>query len=129
MSEGLMKPITKLTEEEYAQQVAIRKKSPEQKQYIILQISNESSEERTFFVTTGRSQMRSYIIENIEEIDIHKSMVLVEDVAFEDSINVYNFMAYIADEYRDEFNIEDYNYGEPTDESSEGAAPLGAVQM
>lgn len=92
---------------------------PEQKQYIILYTDAGDEESDAEFVyrweaCIGRTTAYDYIRTNAPIIDIDKSIVLVEDVAFNDALTVRQFVNFLknsnmVDEY-DGFNIEDY-YG------------------
>ena len=92
------------------------KKGPESKKYLILFCFYSSEEEgdnnRTYEIVTGRTNARQLIKNNIEDIDIHESKILVEGVVLEDMISIYEFMKHIEINYSDGFDIEDYNLGD-----------------
>lgn len=92
---------------------------PEQKQYIILYTDAGDEESDSEFVyrweaCIGRSTAYDYIKTNAPIIDIDKSIVLVEDVAFNDALTVRQFVNFLKNsdmvDIYDGFNIEDY-YG------------------
>ena len=82
-------------------------KLPEEKQYVLLLYFVSTGNDKTFEVITGRSATREYLIDNIDEIDIIDSYVLVEDVPFKDTvennINVLKFLNIIDKYYTDDF--------------------------
>lgn len=93
--------------------------SPEQKQYIILYTDAGDEESDSEFVyrweaCIGRTTAYDYIKSNAPIIDIDKSIVLVEDVAFNDALTVRQFVNFLKNsdmvDVYDGFNIEDY-YG------------------
>lgn len=92
---------------------------PEQKQYIILYTDAGDEESDAEFVyrweaCIGRTTAYDYIKSNAPIIDIDKSIVLVEDVAFNDALTVRQFVNFLKNsnmvDLYDGFNIEDY-YG------------------
>lgn len=92
---------------------------PEQKQYIILYTDAGDEESDAEFVyrweaCIGRTTAYDYIKTNAPIIDIDKSIVLVEDVAFNEALTVRQFVNFLknsnmVDEY-DGFDISEY-YG------------------
>lgn len=92
---------------------------PEQKQYIILYTDAGDEESDSEFVyrweaCIGRSTAYDYIKTNAPIIDIDKSIVLVEDVAFNDALTVRKFVNFLKNsnmvDLYDGFDIEEY-YG------------------
>ena len=93
---------------------------PEQRQYVLLytDIGYENSEEEfplRWEAVSGRSQAYENIKANAAVIDIDKSLVLVETVAFKDSLTVRQFVEYLKNGsfVKDEtFNINDFSGSE-----------------
>lgn len=93
---------------------------PEDKQYIMLytDLGYENPDEEfplRWEAVTGRSQAYENIKSNAPVIDIDKSLVLVETVAFKDSLTVRQFVEYLKNSniIDDEtFDINDYVGGE-----------------
>lgn len=85
-------------------------RSPESKQYLLLMFFKESTQrEKTFEIITGRQEVYDFIKENIEDLDIINSHILVEGVALEECANVYSFMKHMEQYFPDEnFCIDDY---------------------
>lgn len=81
-----------------------KNKFAEYKQYLVLIYFNEDFAdqcgfETTFGVTTGRSAAYYYIRERLEQIDLNKSLVVLEGKkAFEENITVAQFLRHIRDE-------------------------------
>lgn len=107
----------------------------EEKKYLVLWVNNNDSSEdgNHFFIGTGRSETYYFIRDNISEIDIHNSYVLVETkqtetkskvrrwymTSIDKAITVFAFMKKVQDNYNDKFDIEDYDYAyEDDDETS-----------
>lgn len=90
---------------------------PEQKQYILLytDLGYEDSDEEfplRWEAVSGRSMAYENIKANAPVIDIDKSLVLVETVAFKDSLTVRQFINYLKNGnlIEDEsFDIDDYS--------------------
>lgn len=82
---------------------AILEKSPENKQYLLLLYFSSNENDKTFEVITGRTEARTYLIDNISDIDVDNSMVLVEDVMMMDAITVLDFLRNIQKFYQDDF--------------------------
>lgn len=91
------------------QQIEIEMKKRKEKKYIIMYVMSNDDEERRWMPCTGRDAARDFIKIIVDEIDIKKSLVLVDNVALKNSVNVYTFMKKMAELYDDEFDIEDYN--------------------
>ena len=88
----------------------------EEKQYILLLYMHSNcndGSERTFEVITGRSFVREFLIERLDEIDIESSYVLLEDISFKDTfanqVTVYRFLKLVQKYYDDGFDIDDYH--------------------
>lgn len=105
------------------------KKSPEQKQYLLLLTEYQNSENRTYEIITGRSNVIDYLASNeLEDIDLRASLILVEglplekaqqllvfinyclDNEFVEDENAYRYLAEEASKYDDE---EEYDEDEP----------------
>lgn len=88
---------------------------PEQRQYILLysDLTDEDSEEACRWeAVSGRTQAYENIKINAPVIDIDKSLVLVETVAFKDSLTVRQFIDYMKNGgfIKDEsFDINDFS--------------------
>lgn len=98
-----------------------KKKSPEEKMYLVLVVFNSNGSdvnECYFDFITGRTEVRSYIVCNIDELDIHESKILVEGVILENMISVYEFMKHVEIHFNDGFDIEDYNSGDNVEEET-----------
>lgn len=90
-----------------------KKKDPEKRLYVVLYYSYEDGEEvKSFEILTGRTNAREFIKNMIDSIDIHESKILVETVAYEDALTVYQFIKEMEVYYQDGFDIEDYNIGD-----------------
>lgn len=90
---------------------------PEHKQYIVLYTDLSYDSEGIEYpfrweAVTGRTSVYDNIRANIEVIDIDKSLVLVETVAFKDCLTVREFMNYIKNgnlvEDDEDFDVNDY---------------------
>jgi hypothetical protein len=95
-----------------------QEKSPEERQYLLLYVASaEDGEEdiKSFEFIKGRTRVYDFIKGVIDSIDIHESKVLVEGVTLEGMISVYEFMKHISILLEDNFDIEDYNYGDIDD--------------
>jgi len=82
------------------------------KKYILLLISNEDEDDKTWKEFLGRDSLVEYIKQIVEDVDIKHSLVLTENVSIKDAINIYEFMKYMYETkgyYNDGFDIEDYN--------------------
>lgn len=109
MSEKLLvSPFVKLDPETKE----VLSKNPEEKQYILLLYFISNSEDKTFEVITGRTAVREYLIDHIDEIELENSYVLVEDVPFKDTvekgITAYKFLKLVSKYYDDDFNVDEY---------------------
>jgi len=100
-----------------------RIKGSEDRKYLLLYyFSDEKGEEdqKSFEFIIGRMATYKFIKSIIEDINIHKSKVLVETVTLNELISVYEFMKHISsiieDDDKDSFDIEDYNTGDYDDE-------------
>ena len=98
----------------------------EEKKYLVLWVMNDDSSEygNHFFIGTGRTETYYFLRDNITEIDIHNSYVLVETkqtetkskvrrwymTSIDKAITVYQFLKKIQDNYNDKFDVEDYDY-------------------
>lgn len=98
----------------------IQPDDPENKQYVLLytDLDYEDSETEYPFrweAVTGRSNAYENIKINAPVIDLDKSLVLVETVAFKDSLTVRQFVDYLQNSNiieDDTFNTEDYSGSE-----------------
>ena len=110
-------------------------KSYEEKIYIILWYMNDDSSDygSHFKICVGRTSTYDFIKANIDDIDIHESVILTETKQTETktgsqkyymtninkAITAYQFMKKIQDKYKDDFDIEDYNYTFEDEEEGE----------
>ena len=82
------------------------------KTYMLVLYYIDGTDDTVVEFVQGQKNARSLLINVIDQIDIHLSFVLVDDVPFgvEDGRpSVYTFLTWIKDNYRDGFDIEDYN--------------------
>ena len=93
-------------------------KDPEERQYLLLYIASDDKGEdiKSFEFITGRTATYKFIKGIIESLDIHESKVLVETVTLKEIVSVYDFMKHISSLLEDNFDIEDYNYGDGIEE-------------
>ena len=105
----------------------------EEKKYLVLWVNNDDSSEfgNHFFIGTGRSETYYFLRDNITEIDIHNSYILVETkqtetktkvkrwymTGIDKAITVYAFLRKVQDNYNDKFDVEDYNYAYEDDDN------------
>lgn len=98
----------------------INPSDPEQKQYIMLytDLGYENSDEEfplRWEAVSGRTQAYENIKVNAPIIDIDKSLVLVETVAFKDSLTVRQFIDYLKNSNiidEESFDINDFSGSE-----------------
>jgi len=106
----------------------------EEKKYLVLWVMNDDSSEfgNHFFVGTGRTETYYFLRDNISEIDIHNSYILVETkqtetktqvrrwymTSIDKAITVYQFLKKVQDNYHDGFDVEDYDYAFEDDEEA-----------
>lgn len=88
-----------------------------EKTYILLYYLtvDDGEEVKTFETITGRSKLYNFIKSIVENIDIHRSKVLVDEAMLnlEGVPSVYQLMLHFQDIFNDtSFDIEDYNYGD-----------------
>jgi DNA-binding protein len=105
---------------------------PEDKQYLVLMFLKENEETKTFEIITGRKSVYDYIRENIDNIDILKSLILVnaEGVTLNDAITVYAFMKHMEQFFQDEnFSIEDYRDEDETETFNDTEESTGDPMM
>ena len=90
------------------------KKGPEEKEYLLLLVDIEDNDATMFTIVMGRRAAYDYIKEDIKNMDIHKSTILVEGLPLERRVTVYEFMKHIQEKnfFEDSFDIEDYNIGD-----------------
>lgn len=97
----------------------------EEKTYLILYLSNDGNETSGWKACTGRTETYEFIKDMIDEIDIRKSLVLVETkkqdiktgergyylMGLDKAISVYTFCKTVEEYYpEDPFDIDDYDY-------------------
>lgn len=85
------------------------KKHPEERQYLIC-ISGLSQD--NWVIVTGRTEAYNYIKENIDDINMEHSFILVESCTLGERKSIYAFMKYAGEFYSDGFDIEDYIKGD-----------------
>ena len=88
------------------------KKHPEERQYLICIRVNDPHSNDYWDILIGRTAAYEYIKENIDEIDMEHSFVLVESVSLAERKSIYAFMKYAGEFYSDGFDIEDYIKGD-----------------
>lgn len=90
-----------------------KKISPEDKVYIVLYYADIDDEEvKSFEVLKGRTATYNFIKNIIEYTDIHESKVVIDDVPYDESLSIYEFMIVMKNYFHDAFDIEDYNVGD-----------------
>ena len=100
--------------------------NPEERQYVIIIVSDEDIEDEgipmyTWDAMIGRTNMYNYIVTNIgiKYMNPDKSIVLTDNVALKDALNVTQFVNYLKNGNlipEDDFDINDYRGGEEEDE-------------
>lgn len=85
------------------------KKHPEEQQYLIC-IAGHTQD--SWVIITGRTEAYKYIKENIDDINMEHSFILVEHHTLNTRKSIYAFMKYVGDFYSDGFDIEDYIKGD-----------------
>ena len=85
------------------------KKHPEERQYLIcISGINEDS----WCIVKGRTEAYNFIKENIDDINIEVSFILVESCTLAERKSIYAFMKYAGEFYNDSFDIDDYIKGD-----------------
>lgn len=84
------------------------KKHPESRQYLICLTGTSES----WIIVTGRTEAYNYIKENIDDINMEHSFILVESCTLAERKSIYAFMKYAGEFYSDGFDIEDYIKGD-----------------
>lgn len=88
---------------------------PNEKTYVILYYLtiDDGEEVKTFDIVKGREATYEFVKGMIENLDIHKSVIMVDNVPYSKAITIYEFMKYIKRFFEeDSFDIEDYNIGD-----------------
>ena len=88
------------------------KKHPEERQYLICIRAKDPHSNDYWDIMIGRTAAYEYIKENIDDIDMEHSFVLVESVTLSERKSIYAFMKYAGEFYSDGFDIEDYIKGD-----------------
>ena len=89
------------------------KKHPEERKYLIcMRAKSGSGAWDSWDIVTGRTAAYDYIKENIDDIDMEHSFILVESCTLAERKSIYAFMKYAGDFYEDSFDIEDYIKGD-----------------
>lgn len=89
------------------------KKHPEDRQYLIcIRTKYGSGVQDGWDIVIGRTEAYRYIKENIDDIDLEHSFILVESCTLAERKSIYAFMKYAGDFYSDGFDIEDYIKGD-----------------
>ncbi len=84
------------------------KKHPENRQYLICIAGTYDS----WVIVTGRTEAYEYIKQNIDDINMEHSFILVETCTLAERKSIYAFMKYAGEFYSDGFDIEDYIKGD-----------------
>ena len=82
------------------------------KVYMLVLYYIDGTDDTVVEFVTGQKNVRRLIINVIDQIDIHSSFVLVDNIPFgveDGKPSVYQFMTWIKDSYNDGFDIEEYN--------------------
>ena len=87
------------------------KKHPEDRQYLIC-IRSKSGAQDIWEIVLGRTEAYEYIKENIDDINLEHSFILVESLPLEKRASIYAFMKHVESLYLDNFDIEDYVKGD-----------------
>lgn len=102
----------------------IPKKDTEEKMYLLLLVSNEDSDNKTWNICYGRTETYEYLKSIISEINIKESLILTETykidkktqkgywflISPEEALSVYAFFKHLEALINDTgFDIEDYN--------------------
>lgn len=85
------------------------KKHPEDRQYLIC-ITGMSQD--SWVIVTGRTEAYEYIKENIDDINMEHSFILVESCTLTNRKSIPEFMRYAGEFYSDGFDINDYIKGD-----------------
>lgn len=89
------------------------KKHHEDRQYLIcIRTKQGSGVQDSWDIVTGRTEAYEYIKNNIDDIDLSKSFILVETLTLNERKSIYAFMKYTGEFYSDGFDIEDYIKGD-----------------
>ena len=108
-----LKQLYRVVNDEYDKREEIRKRNPEDKQYLICIASIPGSGmEDEWVIVTGRRAAYDKIVESIDYIDLRYSFVLVETCTLSDRKSVYTFMKHMENFYNEGFDIEDYVKGD-----------------
>ena len=85
------------------------KKHPEDRWYLIC-IAGLSQD--SWIIVKGRTEAYEYIKENIDDINLDHSFILVDSVTLDKRASIYAFMKHVGDFYEDNFDITDYVKGD-----------------
>lgn len=85
------------------------KKHPEDRKYLIC---IHGKTEDSWNIITGRTEAYEFIKENIDDIIMEDSFILVESCTLNERKSIYAFMKYAGEFYSDGFDIEDYIKGD-----------------
>lgn len=106
----LEKALVKLSPSEQRAEIA-RRKSPEEKLYVILIRSDLDEIDHTWLEATGRSEAyeiaKSLVTEG--DISLKETIVLVEGNSLENSVSIYWFLKHMQQLFNDGFNVDDYD--------------------
>lgn len=114
-NEQQLKPLFHKVKEPVMVKEEIKQLSANEKTYVILYYLtiDDGEEVKTFDVITGREATYEFIKNIVENLDIHKSVIMVDNVPYSKAISIYEFMKYIKRYFEeDSFDIEDYNIGD-----------------
>lgn len=102
-----------------------KEKPKSEKEYLVLLTYNDGTGDKSFSFIKGQAGTREYLIENIADINLDESYVLVEDVEFVDGVlTVYNFLKLMEADYHDGFDVDDYLLHKDTGNGEEEARLL-----
>lgn len=99
-----------------------QEKPKSEKIYMIVLYYIDGTEDVVVEFVKGQATVREMLKNCIDQIDIHASFVMVENVPFgipEGKPSVYTFLQWISNNYNDGFDIEDYNLRRKEDEANE----------
>lgn len=82
----------------------------EQRYLILMYIKDDEDDtKKEFEIKVGREATYNYIKSIIDIIDVHESLILLDDLGLADASSVYEVMTKFCQIFEDdEFNIEDY---------------------
>lgn len=102
--------------------VEVKEKPKSEKVYMLVLYYIDGTEDTVVEFVKGQATARELLKNCIDQIDIHASFVMVEDMPFgvpDGKPSVFTFLQWISDNYHDGFDIEDYEEHRREDEANE----------